>query len=190
MKTRFRLYPRRNGIYYCEDVETRSQVSLGTKDRHEAERLFHARNEAYLLPAMNLQMARTYLTACDPAIATKTWQDVMETIVKDKTGSTRVRWNTAIKDKAFDTICDVRILETIADHFLEVLSNGIPGTNACLRRLHNFALGMSWLAWPLIARKLWPKQKPRLPEHGILLQSDEKSFLTLSEMPRCRSDRI
>jgi hypothetical protein len=49
-------------------------------------------------PRLNLQMARTYLTACDATIAARTWQQVMNEIVKDKTGSTRRRWDTAVKD--------------------------------------------------------------------------------------------
>jgi len=38
MKTRFRLYRRRQ-MYYCEDTITRKQESLGTKDRAVALRL-------------------------------------------------------------------------------------------------------------------------------------------------------
>jgi integrase len=157
VKTKFRLYSRSNGVYYCEEVATGKQESLGTKDRTEAERLFHTKNEAYRQPNLNLQMARMYLSACDPAIAARTWQDVMTEIVKDKTGPSRRRWDYAIKDKAFDLIRDLPILETNADRFLKVMSVGGVATNVHLRSLHNFAMGMNWLPWPVIARKFWPK---------------------------------
>jgi integrase len=81
----------------------------------------------------------------------------MNEIVKDKVGSTRVRWLYAIKDKAFATIRNLAVLQTNADHFRKVLSNGKPATNVYLRRLHNFALGMNWLPWPVMPQKLWPK---------------------------------
>jgi hypothetical protein len=56
----------------------------------------------------------------------------MAEIVKDKTGSTRLRWDCAIKDKAFDVIRGLPILETNAGHFLKVLSLGRVATNVHL----------------------------------------------------------
>ncbi|MCX6901649.1 MAG: hypothetical protein NT105_23460 [Verrucomicrobia bacterium] len=61
MKIRFRMYRRRNGVFYCEDGATGKQESLGTKTRNEAERLIHAKNEAHIQPSVNLQIARAYL---------------------------------------------------------------------------------------------------------------------------------
>ena len=75
--TKFRLYSRANGVFYCEDIATGKQESLHTRDRDEAERLFHTKNEAHRQPTLNLQMAQMYLSACDPASAARTWQDVM-----------------------------------------------------------------------------------------------------------------
>lgn len=34
---------------------------------------------------------------------------------------------------------------------------GSVSTNVFLRRVHNFALDMGWLPWPLIPKKHWPK---------------------------------
>jgi hypothetical protein len=44
VKTQFRMFSR-HGIFYCEDVQTGKQESLKTRDRREAARLLHARNE-------------------------------------------------------------------------------------------------------------------------------------------------
>src|ERR1035437_225694 len=70
--------------------------------------------------------------------------------------STRVRWESAVKSKAFDTIRKLVVLETRAEHFLRVLETGGVSTNSYLRRIHGFALDMNWLPWPVLARKQWP----------------------------------
>ena len=59
MKNRFILF-QRSGVFYSEDTTTGKQASLRTKDKTEALRLLHAKNEAVQQPAMNLQIARVY----------------------------------------------------------------------------------------------------------------------------------
>ena len=61
MKTRFRLFRRASGVFYLEDSATLRQESLRTKDKTAAQRLFQAKNAAHEQPALNLQLARTYL---------------------------------------------------------------------------------------------------------------------------------
>ena len=46
------------------------------------------------------------------------------------------------------------ILETRAEELLNVLNEGTVSTNVFLRRLHNFCIGMGWLPWPILAKKL------------------------------------
>jgi integrase len=158
MKQRFRLYRRKQGgRYYVHDDVTGRQDSLHTTDRLTALRLIHSRREAEQQPAVNLQIARAYLVASDPNIATRNWQCVMDEMVKLKTGETQHRWQTAIRDKAFDSIRHLPILETRAEHFLRVLEAGKISTNVYLRRLHNLALDMTWLPWPVIVKRQWPK---------------------------------
>jgi len=87
MRQRYRLYRRKSGgRYYIHDDLTGKQDSLHTTDRATALRLFHSRKEAQQQPAVNLQIARAYLAASDPQIATRNWQYVMEEMVKLKTG--------------------------------------------------------------------------------------------------------
>lgn len=161
MKRRFSLYLR-NGTYYCQDTLTGKQQSLRIKDRATAERLLHARNEAELQPAINLQIARAYLVGGDPEMATRSWQGVMEEMSKLKHGTTLERWNRAILDSAFDLIREKPLIETRADQLLRVLEEGTISTNVFLRRIHNFALDMTWFPWPVLARKRWPRLK-----HGV-----------------------
>ncbi len=158
MKQRFRLYRRKKGgRFYLHDGLTGKQESLHTFDREVARRLLHSKNEAEKQPAVNLQIARAYLAAADPAISSRTWSFVMEEIVKLKQGETARRWRVAIKDRALDSLRNLVILETRPEHFLRVLENGKVSTNLYLRRLHNFALDMSWLPWPVIVKHQWPK---------------------------------
>ena len=90
MKQRFRLYRRSSTRrFYIQDSVTGKQETLGTADRVEALRLLHSKNEADRQPAINLQIARAYLAAGDPDIMTRTWQVVMDELIKTKQGSTR-----------------------------------------------------------------------------------------------------
>lgn len=157
MKNRYRVFRRGWGTFYCEDLVTKKQTTLGTRDKDEAYRLVAAKNEHEEAPAFSLHLARVYWKAGDPAGATRTWQHVMEEIPKLKQGDTQHRWLTAIKDAALDSIRKVVVLETNADHFLKVLENGTVSTNIYLRRIHNFALDMNWLPWPVLPKKRWPK---------------------------------
>ena len=124
---------------------TQKQESLQTKDRAAAERIFHARNEAHRQPIINLQIARAYLLVGDPESSKRTWQVVMDEIVKLKHRETRVRWLVAVKDKALDGLRNRPLLETRAQDFLRAMEKGKVSTNMYLRRLHNFALGMNRL---------------------------------------------
>lgn len=155
MKNRFNLF-QRSGVFYCEDTTTGKQTSLRTRDRADALRLLHTKNEAAHQPAMNLQIAQVYLQHGDPAMATRTWQMVMEQIVTTKHGSTQVRWQTAIRDKALDALRQRKLIETLPEHFLAALSAGAVATNVYLRRIHHFAVVMHWLPWPVLPKHHWP----------------------------------
>jgi hypothetical protein len=156
MKNRFILF-QRSGIFYCEDTSTGKQTSLRTRDRADAQRLLHVKNEAVRQPAMNLQIAQVYLQHGDPAVATRTWQDVIAQITATKTGSTRRRWQCAARDKAFDSLRNRKLIETTSEHFVAVLTAGTVSSNIFLRRMHHYAVTMHWLPWPVLAKRHWPK---------------------------------
>ena len=119
----------------------------------------NAKNEAERQPAVNLQIARAYLSASDPLMNKRTWRDVMTEMLKakrDKRAATQGRYHVAIKDKSLDAIRNRPLMETRAEHFLRVLEAGKISTNIYLRRIHNYALGMNWLPVPVLPKKLWP----------------------------------
>ena len=89
-------------MFYCVDTKTGKRTSLHTCNEDEARQIIEAKNQAQRQPAINLQIARRILQHGDPALATRTWQHVMEQIQSTKTGNTRERWRYAIQDKAFD----------------------------------------------------------------------------------------
>jgi len=88
---RYRLFRRGWGTFYGFDNFTKKQTSLGTRDKEEARRLLSAKNEAQQLGGLSLEIARTYLKACDPSYTTRTWKHVMDAILPTKNGETLVR---------------------------------------------------------------------------------------------------
>lgn len=190
MKSRYRVFRRGWGTFYCEDLVTKKQETLKTRDKDEAYRLVAAKNETEASPAFSLHLARVYWRAGDPAAASRTWQHVMDEILKQKREETRHRWTTAVKDKALDGLRDRVVLETQAEHFLRVLEAGSVSTNIYLRRIHNFALDMSWLPWPVLPKKRWPgiqfKEKRGITagEHQAIvareLNPERKAFYQLA----------
>jgi hypothetical protein len=57
----------------------------------------------------------------------------------------------------FAALRDKKLVETTPDDLRRVLADSRTSTNHFLRCLHNLAVGLGWLPWPLIAPKLWPK---------------------------------
>jgi hypothetical protein len=92
------------------------------------------------------------MAAGDPEINKRTWQTVIEEITKLKEGEKQQRWIRVEQDPAFDGIRKVLVMETRPDQFLRVFEQGTVSTNVYLRRLHNFALGMNWIAWPVLPK--------------------------------------
>ncbi|HTE88245.1 MAG TPA: hypothetical protein VK639_04765, partial [Terriglobales bacterium] len=181
MKQRFRLYRRNGGIFYIHDSKTGQQASLGTRERTESVALFSARTQAHRQAHLNLRLARTYLAATDPLVAKRTWQMPMEELAGTKRGATRERWQRVVKDKAYDLIRDLPILETQAEQFLKVLHTGMVSTNVFLRRIHNFALDMGWLPWPVIMKRQWPRLDYR--EKRAVTQEEHQAILALEHNP-------
>ncbi len=172
---------RRAGVYYSQDSVTGKQTSLRTKDESAALTLLHSKNEAYRQPVLNLQIARTYLTATDPEMARRTWQVPMDEMAKTKTGPTRTRHEVAMKDKAFDILRNLPILETQSAHFLRVLELGRVSTNVYLRRIHNFTLDMNWLPWPILPKRQWPKV--RFKEKRAITAEEHQRIIAFERSP-------
>ena len=185
MKTKFRLLKRglRGGTLYCKDALTGQRTSLKTKDEEEALQIIQAKNQALRQPALNLQIAKAYLSGSDSGINTRTWQEAFEAVIDCKQGPTKERWICVSREKAFDLIRSRPIVETQGEHFLKVLKTGTVSTNVHLRKLHNFCLDMNWLLAPVLPKKQWPairfkeKRALTLEEHQKILEAEKNPQL-------------
>jgi integrase len=178
MKTRFNLF-RRAGVFYTEDTVTGKQTSLRTKDVTEAKSLLNARNAAQQQPTLNLHLARAYLTASDPAFVERTWQTVMEQLQSRGKDSSRERYTSVFKSPSFDGLRNKKLLETTADDFFAVFKQGKVAITSFLKRLHNFALSLGWIALPVVAPYLWPKYQAK--ERRGVTPDEQSSILALEK---------
>jgi integrase len=180
MKSRFILF-RRAGVFYSEDTVTRKQTSLRTKDEAEGVVLLNAKNESFRQPVLNVQIARAYLTAGDPAFGQRTWQSVMEQIQTHGKDSTKTRCARAMQSKAFDGLRRKKLMETSAEDFLAILNDGKVSIAHYLKRLHNLALNLGWLAHPVLVPALWPK--PQFKAKRGITMAEHRSILAAEKNP-------
>jgi len=175
MKTRYRLIRRglRGDRFYCVDTTTGKRASLRTASAEAARQIIEAKNNAERQPVLNLQIAKAYLAGTDNGIATRTWQQAIESLTNTKQGANQHRWRTAARDKAFAPLLPRVIIETPAELLLQVLQAGKVSTNVFLRRLHNFCVDMNWLPWPLIPKRQWPAVKFK-DKRAITLEEHQK----------------
>jgi site-specific recombinase XerD len=93
---------------------------------------------------------------------------------------TRERYESAIKDPAFNPIRNLPLIHTTAETLYKVLKDsGKPCTNMFLHRFHSFALKLGWLAWPILGYNQWPKLRFKerrgvtLEEHQLLVSAEK-----------------
>jgi len=180
MKTRYRLTCRgiRGGMFYCVDKTTGKRTSLQTTDADEARQIVEAKNQAERQPVLNLQIAKAYLAGTDNGIATRSWQNALESLIATKEGANQHRWQVAARDKAFAPLLSRVIIETPGEVLLKVMQAGTVSTNVFLRRLHNFCVDMNWLPWPVVPKRQWPavrfkeKRAITLAEHQRILAAE------------------
>jgi integrase len=180
MNTRYRLIFRgiRGGMYYCVDKTTGKRTSLQTANKDEAQQIIEAKNNSVRQPVLNLQIAKAYLAGMDSGINTRTWQNAIEALTNTKQGANKARWLNVAKDRALAPLLPQVIIQTQGEFILRVLHSGTVSTNVFLRRLHNFALDMNWLPWPLVPKRQWPlvkfkdKRAIKLEEHQRIIAAE------------------
>jgi hypothetical protein len=86
MTTRYRLTFRgsRGGMFYCVDKTTGKRTSLQTTNKDEACQIVEAKNQAERQPVLNLQIAKAYLAGSDNGVATRIWQNAIDTLIASK----------------------------------------------------------------------------------------------------------
>src|SRR5437773_7591863 len=179
VQLKYRLYRRRNGVFYWQENDSSKQGTLRTTDRREAERLLNAMNESHREPTLNLNLARAYLAANDPKMARRTWQAVMDEMATHGIPTTQQRCARGFRSRAYDPIRNKPIVQTTAADLLAVLHANGNCVGHYLRRLHNLAVDLGWLAWPILAKRAWPKIRSQskraitAEEHGAVIASEK-----------------
>ena len=179
MQLKYRLYLRRNGNFYWQENGSKKQGTLRTTDRREAERLLNAMNESHREPTLNLNLARAYLVAHDPEMARRPWQAVMNEMATHGIPTTQERCTRAFRSKAYDSIRSKPLAQTTAADLLAIVHANGNCVGHYLRRLHNLAIDLGWLAWPILAKRAWPKIRPQQKraitpeEHAAIIASEE-----------------
>jgi integrase len=157
VQLKYRLYRRRNGVFYWQENDSSTQGTLRTTDRREAERLLNAMNESHREPTLNLNLARAYLAAHDPSMAKRTWQAVMDEMATHGIPTTQERCARGFRSKAYDPIRHKSLVQTTGADLLAIIHTNGNCVAHYLRRLHNLAIDLGWLPWPILAKRAWPK---------------------------------
>jgi len=181
MQLKYRLFQRAGGAFYWQENGTANRGSLRTKDRAEAQRLLLAMNEAHKQPILNLALGRTYLSAHDPRMCTRTWQDVMDEMARHGKPTTQTRCARAMRSRSYDPIRSKPLVESTAEDLLAICHAHGNSVGHYLRRLHNLALNLGWLAWPVLHKAAWPKirSESKRPitaeEHAAIIASEQNT---------------
>jgi integrase len=180
VQLKYRMFRRRNGIFYWQANDSAKQGTLRTTDRREAERLLNAMNESHREPTLNLNLARAYLAAHDPKMAKRTWQAVMDEMATHGIPSTRTRCARGFRSKAYDPIRNKPLVQTNGEDLLAIIHANGNCVAHYLRRLHNLALDLGWLPWPILAKRAWPKiqsqsKRAITPEEHTAVIASEKN---------------
>lgn len=109
----------------------------------------------------------------------------MDAMLPLKNGPTQARWASDMRDRAFDLIRNRKLMETASEHFLQVLHAGTISTNVVLRRLHNFAVGMHWLPWPVLPKLKWPAVEHK--ERRAITAEEHKRIIDREHNPEIRA---
>jgi len=179
VQLKYRLYRRRNGVFYWQENDSKKQGTLRTSDRREAERLLNAMNESHREPTLNLNLARAYLAAHDPKMAQRTWQAVMDEMATHGIPTTQQRCARGFQSKAYDQMRNKPLVQTTGADLLAIIHTNGNCVAHYLRRLHNLAVDLGWLPWPVLAKRAWPKIRSRskraitAEEHEAVIASEK-----------------
>ena len=181
VQLKYRLYRRRNGVFYWQENDSAKPGTLRTAERCEAERLLNAMNESHREPTLNLNLARAYLAAHDPRMAKRTWQAVMDEMATHGIPSTQVRCARGFRSKAYHPIRNKPLIQTTGADLLTIVHDNGNCVAHYLRRLHNLALDLGWLPWPVLAKRAWPKIRSQskraitAEEHAAVIASEKNT---------------
>ena len=130
--------------------------------------MLNAGNGAFRQPRLNVQIAHACLKAGDPVVNPRTWQTVMDELQTHGEPGTQMRCARAMLGHAFDPIRKKPLLESGSDDLLAILKVAKVSKAHYLRQLHNLAVDLGRLPWPLLAPKLWQKTRGDLTRQSLV----------------------
>ena len=71
--------------------------------------------------------------------------------------TTQQRCARGFRSKAYDPIRNTPLVQTTGEDLLAIVHANGNCVAHYLRRLHNLAVDRGWLAWPILAKRAWPK---------------------------------
>ena len=177
-KQRYWLY-RRDGIYYLHDSQTGARESLKTRSKRDAEHVRSTRNAICERPVIGASLAKAYLASQDPKLPTRTWRVVMDEFSTHGNPETQAHHRKVADREPQRSLQNLKLLETTAEDLMRVLKAGGVQANGYVRCLHNLAVGLGWLPWPVLPSKLWPtvRTKPKRAitreEHHAIIAAEQ-----------------
>jgi hypothetical protein len=173
MKARYKLI-RRRGIYYCEDSKTRHEWCLHTPDRQMARRILQAIWESEQMPFVSSAIAHAYMAAATSMVHENTWSDVLDLLLAEKNESpSKWRWELVRSHASLKPLWRLKVMHTRADQLFTLLREGTQATNLYLRRLHDYALDVHWLPWPILSKKCWTMALARMRRTQLLARNSK-----------------
>jgi integrase len=124
---------------------------------------------------------KTCLTASDSMLTRRTWGDVMEQMKTHGRESTRIRCERAMRCSAFKSLQHIKLVDTRADDFLAILKVPSVSVTHYLKRLHNLAIGLGWITFPVLAPRIWPK--PQTKPKRAITQAEHQRVLAAVRNP-------
>jgi integrase len=112
-------------------------------------------------------------------MAKRTWQAVMDEMATHGIPTTQHRCARGFRSKAYDAIRNKSLVQTTAADLLAIIHANGNCVAHYLRRLHNLALDLGWLAWPILAKRAWPKIRSQskraitAEEHAAVIASEK-----------------
>ena len=137
----------------------------------------HQSGHRFLVKTQIFHLA--YLAAHDSKMATRTWQAVMDQMATHGIPSTQLRCARGFRSKAYDPIRNKPLVQTTGENLLAVIHANGNCVAHYLRRLHNLALDLGWLPWPILAKRAWPKIRSQskraitAEEHAAVIASEK-----------------
>src|SRR5437879_3934010 len=83
------------------------------------------------------------------------------------------------RSKAYDPIRDKPLVQTTGADLLAIIHTNGNCVAHYLRRLHNLAVDVGWLPWPVLAKRAWPKIRSQskraitAEEHAAVIASEK-----------------